>query len=742
MKPPRVQVGGRPLELDRLIGRGGEGEVYLVAGDPTQAVKLYTTPDRLSREDKIAAMVQSELAKRSPLAAFPRAVVHSRDGTFAGFMMRLVGNHRPIHELYAPGSRKQHFPQADYRFLARAATNITKAFASVHQTGCVVGDINHSGVLVSPKATAALIDADSFQFTVGGRQFLCKVGVPEYTPPELQGKPLHGVVRTTDHDAFGLAVVIFQMLLMGRHPFVGKVRRGEMPPLEESIRDFRYVYAEDRDVGMDQPPGTPAISDFSAELAGLFDSAFSKSAIGRRPSAQKWADALERFELSLVQCADNKLHFGPKDASECPWCEMERQLQTFLFLPYSGNSEGIAGKAGPTPNASNFDLRLVWARIECVQIPQAEQLRPALAAVAPEPSQSARSAREVKKESTAGSGVLLLAAALGLFVLSPKAWLFAAVLAVWGITRFKSPAAKPIDPKPFRDEFILAKTQWYQELEGWRRRVGLAELHEKRQRLAEAKERYAALRGEEHRQIQEYRTQRRDRQLRSYLEGFDVARASIKGIGHAKLAVLASYGIDTAADMRYERIMNVPGFGEALTKRLLEWRQRHEARFVFNSADNEADRREIARIQALVEGKAAPLRAALISGAQELETLLARCQGLFRHPDPVLSKIHERVEKARKDLDFLGLPEPQVSPPSPPPVRRTAASPSRASTSNASPSRAPSGPVHNPAGAGVIPNCPRCNSGMRLRLASKGRNAGQNFWGCSRYPGCKGTRPV
>lgn len=742
MKPPRVQIGSRPLELDRLIGKGGEGEVYQVAGDPTQVVKLYTTPDRLSREDKIATMVQCELAKRSPLAAFPLAVVHSRDGTFAGFMMRLVGNHRPIHELYAPGSRKQHFPQADYRFLARAATNIAKAFASVHQTGCVVGDINHSGVLVSPKATAALIDADSFQFTVGDKQFLCKVGVPEYTPPELQGKPLHGVIRTTDHDAFGLAVVIFQILLMGRHPFVGRVRRGEMPPLEESIRDFRYVYAEDRDVGMDQPPGTPALSDFSAELASLFNSAFSKNGLGRRPSAQKWVDVLERFEMSLIKCADNGLHFGPKDASECPWCEMEQQLQTFLFLPYFGNNEGTTKREESLQIASNFDLRLIWARIERVQIPEADQLRPTLAVVAPEPSQSARAAREVKKKSQIGFGVLLLIVALGFFVLAPKAWLIAVALAGLGIYKFKSPSAKPADSKPFRDEFVLAKTQWYQELAGWRRRIGLVELHELRQRLAEAKERYSALVGEERRQAQEYHTQRRDRQLRSYLEGFDIARASIKGIGHSKLAALASYGIDTAADIRYKDIMNVPGFGEALTKRLLEWRKKYEVRFVFNSADNEADRREIARIRALIEGKAAPLRTTLSRGAQELEVLLARCQGLFRLPDPILSKVHERVEKARKDLDFLGIPEPQVLPPIPSTARRNAASPNRSLRSITSPSKTPSGPVRNPVGAGVSPNCPKCGSGMRVRLASKGRNAGHNFWGCSRYPRCKGTRPI
>jgi restriction system protein len=36
------------------------------------------------------------------------------------------------------------------------------------------------------------------------------------------------------------------------------------------------------------------------------------------------------------------------------------------------------------------------------------------------------------------------------------------------------------------------------------------------------------------------------------------------------------------------------------------------------------------------------------------------------------------------------------------------------------------------------PSCPRCNSAMILRTAKKGANAGGNFWGCSRYPACKG----
>ena len=38
--------------------------------------------------------------------------------------------------------------------------------------------------------------------------------------------------------------------------------------------------------------------------------------------------------------------------------------------------------------------------------------------------------------------------------------------------------------------------------------------------------------------------------------------------------------------------------------------------------------------------------------------------------------------------------------------------------------------------------CPICHNPMVLRTARRGRNAGQSFWGCSRYPKCRGTQPA
>lgn len=42
----------------------------------------------------------------------------------------------------------------------------------------------------------------------------------------------------------------------------------------------------------------------------------------------------------------------------------------------------------------------------------------------------------------------------------------------------------------------------------------------------------------------------------------------------------------------------------------------------------------------------------------------------------------------------------------------------------------------------IEPSCPRCASPMITRTARRGANAGSQFYGCTRYPQCRGTRPA
>jgi ssDNA-binding Zn-finger/Zn-ribbon topoisomerase 1 len=38
-----------------------------------------------------------------------------------------------------------------------------------------------------------------------------------------------------------------------------------------------------------------------------------------------------------------------------------------------------------------------------------------------------------------------------------------------------------------------------------------------------------------------------------------------------------------------------------------------------------------------------------------------------------------------------------------------------------------------------IPDCPICGNLMVLPTAKSGKSAGKQFWGCSKYPECKGA---
>ena len=51
-------------------------------------------------------------------------------------------------------------------------------------------------------------------------------------------------------------------------------------------------------------------------------------------------------------------------------------------------------------------------------------------------------------------------------------------------------------------------------------------------------------------------------------------------------------------------------------------------------------------------------------------------------------------------------------------------------------------PVQSNVAALQAANCPLCAKTMVRRTAKRGANAGGEFWGCTGYPACRGTRPI
>ena len=160
-----------------------------MANRPGTVAKIYARRPDAHASRKLGAMVQLGTDELASIAAWPQNLLHDpRTGNVVGFLMPRIDAHHEIHKLYGPADRKRAFPDAAWGFLVRASRNLAAAFDAVHRHGHVIGDVNQGNVVVSRKATVRLIDCDSFQITHLGRSYPCRVGVPLFTPPELQGQ--------------------------------------------------------------------------------------------------------------------------------------------------------------------------------------------------------------------------------------------------------------------------------------------------------------------------------------------------------------------------------------------------------------------------------------------------------------------------------------------------------------------------------------------------------------------------
>jgi DNA-binding helix-hairpin-helix protein with protein kinase domain len=100
---------------------------------------------------------------------------------------------------------------------------------------------------------------------------------------------------------------------------------------------------------------------------------------------------------------------------------------------------------------------------------------------------------------------------------------------------------------------------------------------------------------ERHR-LQELNNKKREAQLLRYLERFRIADAKIRKIGPGRKMTLASFGIESAADVQRHRIEAIQGFRSTHASASLAWRQLHAHRFVYR-ANGPLDPRDVQLIR-------------------------------------------------------------------------------------------------------------------------------------------------
>ena len=478
--PEVVESDGTRVRLGTWLGQGGEGAIYELEGRPGVVAKIFHQPLPEQRAEKIRAMVASRTPALEKLTAWPLGLLSLPGGQPIGVKMPRVVGHRDIHQLYSPKSRRTAFPRADWRFLVRVSANVARAFATVHAEGAVIADVNHGGILVGADARVRLIDCDSFQITAGGRSFPCDVGVPIFTPPELQDHSLTGVMRSENHDNFGLAVMIFLVLFMGRHPFAGRyLGEGDMP-IEQAIKEHRFAYGAEHDfAAMEQPPGTPPLAIVSPPVAELFERAFAMSAArDGRPSAVEWIDALETLAGDLKECPIGIAHLHFAGLPGCPWCRIEATTGVPLF-----------STAVSDATASLFDLPAFWQQLIALEHPGPA---PNITAQAKKPRLSWVARRLLFRRGWHGTIALVLAvipAGLSFSVDLPplgRSFFFLAAVVLYVLVRLILRAT--VDTTPFVVREYECRQLWESTLAEWEAKAGPRRFDDKRRELEKLKD--------------------------------------------------------------------------------------------------------------------------------------------------------------------------------------------------------------------------------------------------------------
>ncbi|MEI9928545.1 MAG: hypothetical protein WDN44_13660 [Sphingomonas sp.] len=360
----------RRLELGRLLGEGAAGKVHALPGMPQVAAKLYHGgSEARHHEAKIDAMIANppdlppalHHQASYPQIAWPQAKLFDVSGRFIGFTMPEIdfGRSTSLVNLLQKNSRRIEKLSDYYGYRVLVARNLASVFAELHRAGHHMIDMKPANLRFYPVVSwMAVVDTDGFSIAGRSGRIAADQLSDEYIAPESWKRPVSEL--GIEQDQFALAVIIFQLLDNGVHPFSGGAADGVAQPtdLQARIMGGLYPYAL-RPSAAVMPSAASIHRMFRRGTRVMFDCAFLPG--GRRPTAEEWRDHLDGLLGQLVPCAakpDEHVHFG----AGCGFCGHEARIAAAKVAARTPVRRHRVGAARPLPAAPAAPSRLPVAR--------------------------------------------------------------------------------------------------------------------------------------------------------------------------------------------------------------------------------------------------------------------------------------------------------------------------------------------------------------------------------------------
>lgn len=204
-----------------------------------------------------------------------------------------------------------------------------------------------------------------------------------------------------------------------------------------------------------------------------------------------------------------------------------------------------------------------------------------------------------------------------------------------------------------RQEALYTAQQAYDQIVGQiRQEVSPEAFAKKKQDLARLRDEYQQLPEREKTEIANLHATAEARQKHQFLERHFLDAATISGIGPAKKAALRSFGIETAADVTWNKVISVKGFGEVLTRAVVDWQKACERRFVFNPklAITETDKNAV---RTKIAARKRTIEITLNAGAAELQRVRQEMVNKGNTLMPQLQAVCRKLAQAQVDINII-----------------------------------------------------------------------------------------
>jgi DNA-binding helix-hairpin-helix protein with protein kinase domain len=302
--------------------------------------------------------------------------------------------------------------------------------------------------------------------------------------------------------------------------------------------------------------------------------------------------------------------------------------------------------------SSGFVLTQVWGLIQAVPAPPPISV--------PSPNSFSVKAQPLPA-GIPGKGTItfyklvVVAIAIAIIVAAPYAWILALLVGLpgWVMAENAGSTERAAETKKRRSALELAKHEYDRLVVRTKKEAGPEGFNARKAGLAKLRAELEDLPRAEKAEIDRLHATAHERQKQKFLETCFVDKANIPGVGPARKAALHSFGIETAADVTKSQVMQVRGFGESLTRAVLDWKASCERRFRFNpaAAVSDADRNAV---RANYATKRVALERSLAAAPAQLRQFRQKSEAQLASLKPQVEVAAKKLAQAQADYSLLG----------------------------------------------------------------------------------------